>query len=302
MPKRILKSEKYLSQLLASGDGFYVGIPYEDALKTHSLEGYGLPKAYNASRSYIPLARRSVSRVNVKGKYIRKIPEEKTEKHVDIKYTKKNGTRVEFTRIFYVYVKELQHKLNIALSFITNEHSQKLIISPLLTFHPEDYTSNITSTHVINLFLEIFGSFEVYTTNLDPALAFNKEFTFELLPKGSFENDDIEYVLEGSRRFLKKDEDVQAFQQRLLKIQSYNPEIIGKGPNAFFGYIVFGFPKKDIVLLESMYRGNATYVVDYDTYEKIIPMNKQQIINGHLAKRRMYHWDNWERAIEKLLK
>ncbi len=301
MAKRILKSERYLSQLLNEGDEFYVALGYEEVAKAALIAAYGLPKVFQNDLSLIPKNRGPVTKVNVNGKFVRKMPEEKTEKSVQIRYTTKKGTKVDYVRIFHVYVKELQHKFNVGFSTATNVHAQNLLISPLLTYNSVDGNLNIKNTHAINLFLEIFGAFEIYTKNLEPALAFNKDFTFDILPKGTFEDEDVDHLVDGARRILKNDDIAKAFQKRLFKIKSYSPEIIGKGPRGFFGYIVFGFPNKNIVLLESMYNQNATYVIDYAKYESILPMDKQQIIKERLSKKRIYHYDNWERSIEQLL-
>lgn len=130
---------------------------------------------------------------------------------------------------------------------------------------------------------------------------FNKTLDFDVLPKGQLSDDSIDLLIEGARRSLPKEEDVTAYSKRLKVIQEYNPEVIAKGPNGFFGYIVFEFKELEIVLLESMYMGNATYVFDIRNYENIIAKNKQDVLNNNLALRRFFHYNNWEDSIRAYL-
>lgn len=298
---RIQKSEKYLAHLLADGDQFYVGVDMETYEQSPSLEKYGLPKEFSINKSLLPNKKGPVSKVNVLGKFERKQPEEKTIKEVEIDYVNKYGTHVNYMREYNVYVKVLAHMFKLNFIFRENEHGQKMLVSPRLIFD-NTVENNIKNTHAINLFLEVFGEFEVYTKDLEPAIAFNTKYDFDILPKGEFEDDDINYIVEGARRFVKKEEQVYAFQKRLRVIQEFNPTIKGKGPAGFWGYIVFGFPDRGFVILETMYNSNATYVFDIKTYEDNIGHDKQYILQNRLAKRRFYHHDNWENNIRAFLK
>lgn len=298
--KRILKSERFLEALLAKDDNFYVGLLLEDVQKSENLLKYDIPTTFQNGLSFMPKPKGTATRANKVGKFVRKYPEEKRTKTVFISYSNKWGHLIEYYRDFNVYVKELKHKYEIELSYVTNKHGVKMLVSPLLTFEQTD-DSNMKNTHVINLFLELFGDFEIYSSELEPALAFTDKYDFDILPKGTMDNSDIEYLTEGARRFIRKEEEVKAFQKRLQVLNEYNPEIVGKGAQGFWGYIVFGFKKKNIVLLESMYSQNATYVFDIDTFESLMAKNKQDVLTQRLAKYRFMHNENWERKIRNFL-
>ncbi len=298
--KRVLKSERFLQALLAKDDEFYVGILFEDALKSNRLKDYGISTEYETGSTFMPKATKSTSRANKVGRYVRKQPEEKTTITKFISYTNKWGYLIEYYRDFDIYVKVLKNKFEIEFSYVTNTHGVQMLVSPLMKFEQTN-ESNDKNTHVINLFLEIFGEFEIYTSNLEPALAFTDKYDFEVLPKGSMDNDDIEYLTEGARRFVHKEEEVKAYQKRLQVLNEYNPQIVGKGSQGFWGYIVFGFEKSNLVLLESMYNKNATYVFDLDKFESLIAKNKQDVLTNRLAKRRFMHNKNWERKIRVFL-
>lgn len=299
--KRILKSERFLEALLAKDDKFYVGLLFDDVLKKDTLEKYGIPTEFREEESFMPNAKGTTTRANKNGKYVRKEPYEWTTKKVHVAYRNKQGRAIEYDRSFNVYVKILRHKYEIKLSYTINKHGVKMLVSPLLTFE-QNNDSNTKNTHIINLFLEIFGEFEIYTSSLEPALAFTDKYDFEVLPKGVMDEEDIRYYTEGARRFIRKEEEVKAYQKRLQVLNEYKPQIVGKGSLGFWGYIVFGFPEANIVLLESMYKKNATYIFDLDKFELLISKNKQDILINHLEKFRFMHNKNWENRIRTFLR
>jgi hypothetical protein len=300
--RRIMNSEKILSGFLKEGDDFHIGLLYEDFMSSPNLQKFKIPTTFNALVEVIPAPVGSVTKSNVKGKFIRKQPEEKVTKTVEIKYTrKKDGAKIQYKRDFNVYAQVLQHKYNIPLKFETNNHGQKLVVSPLLKFE-NDTQSVIKNTHVINMFCEIFNDFEVYSNKLEPSLKFNKQFESELLPKGKLTDvENFNDIVEVANRYTRNEKEAVAFIERLNVIQEYSPDILGKGPSGFFGYIVFGFTELDIVILESMYLGNATYVFETKDYESNVILDKQNVIKNNLAKSRFFHHDNWEKNIRRYL-
>lgn len=299
--KRVLNAQKYLSAFLKEGDRFYIGLFFEDYSKWGKLSKYSLPILFENGRTVLPNAKGSVTKANIHGRFARKQPEEKEVKTVHIKYQRKDGTQVEFDRNFYVFVKQLIHKMNMKLAFRQNVHGQELVLSTELVYKTDVITNQI-NTHVINLFCEMFNDFEIFTETLEPAIHFNKRFESELLPKGAFTNKSIEAILEVSKRYSGNADNQKAFQKRLQLLMKFGPDLRGKGPNNFFGYLVFGFSELGIVLLETMYAGNATYVFTIEDYENNIIKDKQQALKSKQLLRRFFHYQNWETEITTFLK
>ena len=284
---RILNSSKYLSAFLDEGEAFYVGILYEDYINSPYLDKYGLPKDFVDDATFIPKARKSASKNNVNGKFVRKQPEEKVTNTKHIEYTTKDGTHVSYYRDFHIYAKVLLHKYNMQFTFKTNIHGQKIVVS---------------STPLVYINCEIFNDFEIFTSKLEPAIHFNKRFDMELLPKGTLnEAENFDEVVRISSHYVKDNQEQKAFQKRLHILKEYEPDIRGKGPNNFFGYIVFGFSNLDIILLETMYSENATYVFKLSDYETNIIRDKQSVQREKLMIERFYHDANWETRIRRFL-
>lgn len=291
--KRIRGIDKHLQFYLTENEDYYLGLLFEDYLKSPLLDKYGLPKEFPNDETITPSPRGSVTRANQKGKFVRKQPEEKeiVIRHIDY-VRKRDRVRVQYDRKYNIYVKELLHRFNTGLYFIVNDHGQKVVVSEKLNYSTVD---SLKGTHIANIFCEIFNDFEVFDGNLNPAIHFNTRFEEIILPSGNLDNDNnLKDLIEIGGRFAKNEDEKKAYQKRLQTLKEYNPDIRGKGPNGFYGYIVFGFSDLDIVILETMYGGNATYVFSTENFENQIIKDKQTVLNNKLHQARFFHHDNWE--------
>lgn len=296
---RILKAEKYLKILLESREKFQVGIPYEEYVMRIRDNQFSLPSLFVEGKSFQPKPRKGKARENVNGKWVRKSPEERTDKTILIEYTKRNGTRVSFYRTYSVYVKVMAHKYNVDLEFVTSPNGERFVVSPPLRFVEENEVKN---AFIINLFLQIFSGFEILDENLEYAMPVSKRFDFEVLPSGVF-NDDRMRDLEraGSKVFSGDTKGQEDYSNRLKVIHSHDAVFEGAGSSGFNGYLVFSFKDKPFVLVESVKEDNATYVFDKDKYLDLIQLDKQTILSGDLHSKRIYHNESWKNKVSKLL-
>ena len=161
---------------------------------------------------------------------------------------------------------------------------------------------SLKGTHIANIFNEIFSEFEIFDENLNPAIHFNTRFEEIILPSGNLENENnYQDLIEIGGRFSKNEIEKKAYQKRLQTLKEYNPDIRGKGPNGFYGYIVFGFSELDIVILETMYAGNATYVFSVQNFENQIIKDKQTVLENKLHQARFFHRYNWESKLRNFM-
>lgn len=300
--KRIRNINNHLQFYLQENEKFRIGLMFEDYLNSPLLDLYGLPKIFPKNLYVTPKSKGSVTRANINGKYGRKQPEEKETviRHIDY-IRRKDGTHISYNREYNIYKKVLLHKYNIGFNFIINQHNQKLVVSDELIYS-NDHTHLLKNTHIINMFCEIFNDFEIYDKNLNPAIHFNTKFDKIILPSGTLDNIyNFKDLIEIGGRFTKNDADKKAYQKRLEILQEYKPDIRGKGPNGFFGYIVFGFSEFNIILLETMYAGNATYVFSKENFENEVIQDKQTVLTNKLHLKRFFHHDNWERKLRKFM-
>lgn len=301
--KRVNNIRKHLNGLLKDDEPFYIGITAEEYSGVTNLNLYGLPNISMFVGSILPNPVRSVSRANVRGRYVRKEPEEKVTIRRHIEYTRRrDGVHVSFDRNFYVYKKVLQHQFEIKFVLKTNMHGQKLVICEELLHNSDDHNMKMKNKHIANLFCEIFETFEIYDTDLNPAIHFNTRFDEVILPSGRLEDQtNFDDIIRLGDRFARNEDESRAFQERLKVLQEYKPDIRGKGPKGFFGYLVFGFTDLDIIVLETIYSGNATYIFTTENFENKIISNKQEVLRRELHLQRIYHDDNWERKIRDFM-
>ncbi|MFC1874656.1 hypothetical protein ACFLY3_00655 [Chloroflexota bacterium] len=154
--------------------------------------------------------------------------------------------------------------------------------------------------HIINLFLEIFGRCEVFTESLKEMISSPlRRLNWRILPPGEYPwprlksqiDQLLQYVTAGKRKVI---------EYRLEVINSYGPAFYAIGQAGFRGYIVFGFPDRNLFVLESMYFGNATYVFA-EKWEDLSKKTKAEILSQELQKDRIIHREGWQQRIHKLL-
>ncbi|HEY5587771.1 MAG TPA: hypothetical protein VIK86_02310 [Candidatus Paceibacterota bacterium] len=298
--KRIRKIDKHLQFYLSENDNYYIGLLFEDYLKSPNLDKYGLPKDFFEDFNQIPNPIGSSTRANKNGFYVRKQPEEKETITRQIEYfRKRDGAHIKYKREYYVYKKIILHQFKIQLMFVVNEHGQQIVIGEKLNYSSVDF---LKGTHVANIFCEIFNDFEIFDENLNPAIHFNTKFDEIILPSGKLgELNNFEDLVQIGKRFSNNEEHNAAYQKRLQILKEFNPDIRGKGSNGFFGYIVFGFKDLNIIILETMYAGNATYIFTVEDFEQKVIKDKQTVLNEKLHLARFFHHDNWEINLRRFM-
>lgn len=171
------------------------------------------------------------------------------------------------------------------------------VISPLLH---KDESSFLEIKHVINLFLELFGSCELLTENLVPAISSipTTRVNWRILPEGDYPWDRLAQIAgELSSNRIGK---AKVQEHNISTILQYRPSGLVYGVGGFRGYLVFKFPSKNLFIMENVIYGNATYVFEND-WEQFSQLTKAEIIQNNLVKRRIEHRLGWEDEIRRLL-
>jgi hypothetical protein len=181
---------------------------------------------------------------------------------------------------------------------IDNYNEAKIIVSRQLIKTPENFTD---IKHVINVFLELFGECDLIRENYQPFIFENiTRLNWRILPPGQYPwekvreqvKDRIQQLPRGNRPIV---------ENQLEIISNHTPNFVAVGQGGFSDYMVFGFPAKNIYVLESIRTGNATYVFNED-WEVLSQMNKAEILNNNLQQERILHTPNWEAKINQLLR
>ncbi len=179
----------------------------------------------------------------------------------------------------------------------TVDGESALVSSPIKLI-PE---SEELTLHIINLFLEITGECEVFSENLEGIFkAPVQRLNWEILPPGQYPwaqlKPKVDELLDGIPKG-----NQTVIQYRLEKINDYGPEFLAIGRAGFRGYMIFGFPAKNLYVLESIYFGNATYVFAED-WEELSKKTKAEILEAGLQEDRVIHREGWDNRVRMLLK
>ena len=155
-------------------------------------------------------------------------------------------------------------------------------------------------THVVNLFLELFGACDVLDAGLNTVPTIEvRRLNWDVLPSGRYPWSALQPILEphiqraseGNRAVIRR---------HLSTIADAGPTFVAVGRAGFAGYIIFCFPDRNLYLLESMYYGNATYVLNAD-WQEVSKMTKAQILSQSLHRDRIIHRNEWGGRIQRLL-
>lgn len=155
--------------------------------------------------------------------------------------------------------------------------------------------------HKVNLMLELFGEVEVLRPDLTPFVPTQvRRLNWEVLPPGRHPWDTVRPALESAIERA-KDGNRPFLRHRWDTIGHYEPDFIAAGQGGFNDYVVFGFERLGLYLLESAVYGNATYVVGHD-WQHLSQLTKAELLNEALHEERIVHRaDSWLTRINKLL-
>ena len=299
--KRVVNIDRYLIGI-REGDKFYIGCKDLESHRRVLLEA-GFSSSLEVGERLLPAPLfGNTSIYNAEGLYIpqRDMPKEiayrENEWHLRDwgGYHHSGISEIPYERYPQHFIPPPSIELQIGL----DGTSHKFISSDKLIFNKDSY-DKIKVT--MNLFLELFGQFEILTENLIPAMtAPTKRVYWKILPPGTYPWEKLKSALtpiierasKGNQPLIK---------YRFEIINDAKPDFYAIGDAGFFGYIIFGFNKKNLFILESAYYGNATYIFE-ENWEELSKKTKAEIIIASLQRDRIIHRQGWEESIRALLK
>lgn len=155
--------------------------------------------------------------------------------------------------------------------------------------------------HIINMFLEAFGSCEIIDEESTPINTVPiKILQWQILPPGEYPWDIAKEYLPRilSNRAHKS---INTIEEHHKVITKHMPDFMAIGQNSFSGYVVYGFKNKGLYIFESSQLDNATYIFN-DDWEELSKCTKKELIEGNLFKHRFLHNATWRKSINSTLK
>ncbi|MDT3387170.1 MAG: hypothetical protein LIR46_05325 [Bacteroidota bacterium] len=292
--KRINSIDKYIAPF-KNEDALYVATRISTGELEDCLKAIGFPEVDFTGLKIVPKAIGPVTRFNSEGRdeLLTDLPMETYYRdafimdwHGDYHYVDIPGERYKR--------KHIDAPCNeISLIMIGGN---RYAISDLL---PNNHGSKERIKHVVNLFLEIFGSCEILDKNQCPMVdtAKLKRANWRILPEGEIVWERVNQILGNTQATNENIGKLQRF--RFRTIIKYKPDMVYYGDGGFHGYLVFVFTKKKLVLMENMVYGNATYVFR-ENWAELSQLSKAEIIKNNLQERRLVHREGWAERIGEL--
>lgn len=171
------------------------------------------------------------------------------------------------------------------------------LVSPKMNKSDSEDENN---KHVINLFLELFGSCEIFNQSYEPAISTipTTRVNWHILPEGEYPWERLSQIAGNLSSYRAGKAKMQRHNIRI--IESYNPKNMIYGMGGFRGYLIFVFPERNLFVMENVMYGNATYVFENE-WEQFSQLTKAEIIQNNLQRYRFEHREGWEDNIRKIL-
>jgi len=296
--KRIRDISPYISSFTL-GSRVILGISNIERF-TDTLSKIGFSAPFKVGQTLLPAVIGSVSLYNSEGKYLKHKdqPMETVYRQGDWEWKEWDGTwHSKIVDIPYRrYPRTFIEPPAVELSFVESGDKNLLLVSPAYKVNDSDSQQ---LTHCANLFLELFGEVQIFTEDLESIIKTPlHRLNWVILPQGEIPwehfKKEIDPIVksapEGNQKVL---------YYRLEVVNSLKPDFRAIGSGGFHGYIVHGFTKDKIYLLESVYYGNATYVFDKN-WEILSQLTKAQILSNDFQEARIIHRQGWKKKVSEL--
>jgi len=295
--KRIRNVENYLYEI-RKDDEFSIGISGLAGIENQFVN-IGFTNDLNIGETVLPKICGPVSRFNADGGYIKRkdLPKEVYYVSREWHWTDYQGN--EYTKIVTIPRERIHREPisapNIELQIIEIDNQKVLLASKQ---KKEENNFSIIK-HIINLLLELFGECDILDNArrpINPPQIIR--LNWKIFPKGEYPWETVEPIIKDRINAQPKG-NRPVIAHRNEKISTKEPKFFAYGLGGFSDYTVYGFPERNLYVLESMNMGNATYVFDKN-WEEITKLTKKEIIDANLYKNRIVHSQDWELEIDKL--
>jgi len=187
---------------------------------------------------------------------------------------------------------------SVELAFFPGHGNTLVLASPALRYNNTDADR---LRHTINLYLEIFGECEILTAELRPYLRPNlRRLNWRVLPPGEIPWPRLQRHVGPILDNLGERVRPVAEHRLALLTEEHQPDFAAAGEGGFSGYLVFGFPRLGIHVVESLLYGNATYIFG-DDWERFCRLTKAEVLSQEAQRDRIIHREGWDEAIRAVL-
>lgn len=301
--KRIRTLARHLSDSLKNKKlRFGVNLNNETMARTRLA---GFSKNTAPGERVLPTIVGPVTRFNSRGKEIpqKDQPMETAQRMIWHKWIERHGDKEveneDFRFASYPrYPRRVIDPPGIELSIFESTSGNKVIVTD-----PIQYSGNNEATILqsINVVLELYQQCIVFDEqNKEVIKVPVTRLNWQVLPPGEYPWEVVSQRLQSVIEKAKQG-NRPVIRARLNLVNSFNPDFCAIGNAGFNGYVIFGFSKKNLYILESCLYGNAIYAFKKN-WEQLSQMTKAEILSQNLQLERIVHRHGWDEKLRRLLK
>lgn len=296
--KRIRNVESYLGTV-RNEESFHIAFTDVENQSNRIIEA-GFSPSLEIGEAILPFGLGPISRFNANGKYNIRRDLDKESYYIERVWNWTDWAGNSHSRIVSIRRERYPRELilpPVEEFLIDNYQEDKIIVSRQFIKNSMNYEE---IKHVMNLFLEYFGEFDLIRENYEPYIFENiTRLNWKIFPQGEYP---WERVREVARERIQRQPvgNRPVIENHLEKISAFVPNFVAVGQGGFYDYVVFGFPDKNLYVFESIKTGNATYIFN-DNWENISMLTKAEILNNNLQQERLFHTPLWETRINEIL-
>lgn len=155
--------------------------------------------------------------------------------------------------------------------------------------------------NTVHMFVELFGECRLVKEDLAEVKQTPiRRLNWEVLPPGKYPWVRAESAVDHVIRTVSVG-DQAVLRERVKTITAFEPDFIAVGRNGFSRYVVYGWDRHELYVLESTEVNNATYVLKKN-WEAISAMTKAQVLDDGVHHARLVHRGTWWKAIGDLMR
>jgi len=300
---RVLNSKSHLENLLKDGDKYYIGFGVKNLTNEGALYRDLSELIKGAVNDIIVMGRKGPLKENIDGKWGRVQPERKTTRKVHIDYVNKFGTRVQYNRIYDVWEKEIIHKYRLSLHRAKSPQDELVIHFLLLEYKNED-SHFLMAKAAMNIAIYLGGYFQIYNILFEPIIPITGTFSRRILERGTGNVQDKLQDIKDRIDSKNDDEGNAGNSYRFAVLKEHYITDVYNGIGGFNEYFQFEFADDDILILENLRAGNATFIFKLSEFDPKVTLNKQNVKNERGFLERIVHTnlDSWGLNLQRYLK
>ncbi len=166
----------------------------------------------------------------------------------------------------------------------------ELVTSGPFELHVDTIKPTVLNT--IRMYVEIFGSCEIVCDlNVGNSAPQRRQLNWIILPPGRRPWEESASEIGKALRRLSTSSQI-VVKDRFESIHRYTPDFTAYGQHGFNRYVVYGWERAKLYILESTEVDNATYVLKHD-WERLSQLSKAEVLFSDESHIRLIHHKGW---------